>query len=135
MFDSLFESVIVRARSAVELAQTQRAGVVWRPLRDAAVAHKIAVIFEKFFLARARRVREFNLGFLGSCRSLAAFENILFPRTRGLDHLLASAIKFAEEPVAEMKRSVIDNERLLIREQVLVTTVGWDEFVGSCFWK
>ena len=84
MLNCFLECGVICIRRAIQLAQTQCVRMISLPFLDAAVAHEIAVIFEKFFQARARSVCELNLRFLGSAGSLAALENVLFPRTRSL---------------------------------------------------
>jgi hypothetical protein len=51
----------------------------------------------------------------------------LFARTGGLDHLIVGPITLVEETPAEVDGGVVDDFRLAVRLQLLVTAVRWDE--------
>src|SRR5438552_484065 len=101
--------------------------VVARPFINAAETQEVAVIFEKFFKARAGHVSEFDFGFLGSARSLAAFENVLFARAGRLDHLVASAVVPVEKTFTKTDGAIIDDPGLLEGVEMFVAAVRRDE--------
>jgi hypothetical protein len=47
--------------------------------------------------------------------------------------ICSRAIEFGEEAVTEIKLSIIDDERFLVREKAFVTAVRRDEFVTVSF--
>ena len=103
------------------------------PLLRTAQPQEVTVVLKQFSQAGARDTRELDLGFFGSARSFAAFENILFTRSRGLHHLVVSAVGFSQEPLAEAHSAVKDYPGLLEGEQILVATVRRDEVLGGEF--
>lgn len=127
VFDAFAKCFVVGAGLAVEVAQAARVGMVRCPFGEATRAEEIAVILEEFFEAGAGYVRELDLGFLGSARGLAAFDDVLLARAGGLDHLVVGAVALGEEAVAEMDRGVIDNLGFLVGEEVFVAAVRGNE--------
>ena len=127
MLDCFLECGVICTLRAIQFAQAQRVTMIWLPFFDSTIAHEVAIILQKLFQTRARSVCKLDLRFLRSARSFTPFENVLFSGARRLDHLLASAIKFGEESVAEINRRIINDQRLLVREQILVSAVQRDE--------
>jgi hypothetical protein len=74
------------------------------------------VVFEQFLEAGPCHVHEFDFRFLGRTGSLAAFEDVLFPRARGLHHLVDRAVAATQEELAEPVREIVDNLGLLEAE-------------------
>jgi hypothetical protein len=94
-------------------------------------AKVVAIVGEQFFETRPAHARELNLGFLRSERGFAAFEDVLFPGARGLDHLVHRAVAFAEILVREPKGEVVNDFGFLVGEQRLIIPrggmIGWEE--------
>src|SRR5579859_5254929 len=61
------------------------------PERQAVLAEKVFVVKAQLFEARARYVRKFQFGLLGSAGGLAAFGYVLHSAAGGLHHLIVSA--------------------------------------------
>ena len=80
--------------------------------------------------ACARNIYKFDLGFLGSARGFAAFEDVLLSRSRGLHHLVVGAVALLQEAFAEPHRAVIDDAGFLEGEEILVAAVGRDEAIN-----
>jgi hypothetical protein len=62
-------------------------------------------------------------------RSKAALNNILFSRTRRLHHLIHSAVALFQKALAEENGTIKYDFGFLKGEQVLVTTMRWNESV------
>ncbi len=97
------------------------------PNRVLAHAKVIAVIGQKFFEAGPADTRKLNLRLLGSERGLAAFEDVLFPGARRLNHLVYRAVASGEILVREAEGEVINDLSFLVGEQCLVIATRRDD--------
>ncbi len=68
-----------------------------------------------------------SFGFLGRSRGLAAFEDVLFSGTSGLDHLINRAVAFAKKTFAKSHRTVVNDAGFLESKKVLVAAMRWYE--------
>src|SRR5713101_5455097 len=91
------------------------------PFGQAARAKEIPVVVQKFLLAWARYVGQFEFEFLGGAGNLAAFNDVLFAEARGLYHLVARAVFFVQKARGEINGGVIDDPGFLVGEKVFVT--------------
>jgi hypothetical protein len=57
----------------------------------------------------AKLADEESFGFLGRAAGLTPFQNVLFARTRGLDHLIVSAAAKIDKPLAEPHCAIEDD--------------------------
>ena len=78
-------------------------------------AEEIPIVRQQLLQTGSTDVGELDLHFLGSLRRLAAFQNVLVPRPRGLDHLIHGAVAAREILVGEAEGNVIDNLGFLER--------------------
>jgi len=74
----------------------------------------VAVVGEEFFETGPAHTGELDLGFLGGERGFAAFEDVLLPGARGLDHLVHGAVALAKMLVREAKGEVVDGLGFLV---------------------
>ncbi len=128
--DAFLERFVGGVWLTVQFAETLGITVVLAPLFKAAHAEEVAVILKQFFEAGAGDVREFDFGFFGSARSLAAFKNILFAGAGGLNHLVVGAVAFFQVAATEPNGAVLDNPGFLEGEEVFVTAMRRNE-VGA----
>ena len=66
---------------------------------------------------------ELDFGFLGRERCLAAFQDVLFAGTSGLNHLVNGPLTPSNQLVRKAKGEVIDNLRFLERNEPLIVTM------------
>ena len=97
------------------------------PFLEASVAHEVAIVLQQFFEAGSSDVGQLDFCFLGGAAGLAAFEDVLFAGAGSLHHLVVGAATLVYETVAEAEGGVINHERLLVGEKVLVAAMGRDE--------
>jgi hypothetical protein len=127
MSDAFAEGVLAGARLAVEVAQAAGMGMGRCPFREAARAEEVAVIRKQLFETGAGHVGQFEFRFFRSAGGLAAFDNVLLAGTRGLHHLIISAIALAEEAATEIYGGVIYNLGFLVGEKFLVAAMLGNE--------
>ena len=90
----------------------------------------VAVVFEKFFKARAGDVGELEFAFPGGAAGLAGFENVLFTGAGRLYHLVPGAGALVNKAIAKTHRAVEDDTGLLKGEKVLIAAVRRREAQG-----
>jgi hypothetical protein len=105
--------------------------MVRRPFKEPTCSQKILIIFLQLRQARASYICELDLHFLRCPGGLAAFDDVLFSRARGLDHLVHRAVALTQKARAEKYGGIKDDLRFLIGAQPPVTTVRWDK---ATFW-
>ena len=108
-----------------------------------ASAEVVSIIVQQLLQARSRDVRQLDLHFPRSDRGLAAFEDVLFPRSRGLDHLVDRAVALGEMFVRKAKREIVDDLGFLegeegpviapLRQQRLMGGLGIMGIMGRIF--
>src|SRR6185437_4687715 len=133
MLNTLLECIVIRARCPVQPAQAAGVPMLFVPFFNAALAHKVTIIFEQFLLAGTRNSGELDFGFLGSPAGLAAFQNVLFAGTRSLNHLIVSPGFFANKPAAIINSGLKYNQRFVVGQERLVSSVWRDEAANLFF--
>jgi hypothetical protein len=108
-------------------ADVEGLAIVLVPFAKAALAEVVFVVAKEFFQAGPRDVGELQLALFGSGRNLAAFCDVLVATARRLHHLVVRARAPAYEAVAEADGGVVDDLGFVVGEEILVTTVQWDE--------
>jgi hypothetical protein len=102
---------------AAEASDVEGLAGVFVPNGKVAGAKVVEIVVEEFLQAGAGDAGELDLGLFGSAPGFAAFENILFARTSGLDHLVDGTVAFPEEFVSEPEGEVVDDFGLLEGEE------------------
>jgi len=64
---------------------------------------------------------------LGSAGSLASFNDILFPRSRRLNHLVDCAVSFFQKPFTEWHGALENHERFLVSKQAGIAAMRRNE--------
>lgn len=127
----LAEEIVSQRRPGTESAGVLRlpAGLVPQPK----VAHVqiVAVVFEQFLKACARDVGQLDLHLLGRGGGLAALDDVLFARARGLDHLVGGAVALGKEAVTEAKGDLVDDGGLLVGEELPVVAARREKAGGG----
>src|SRR6185437_4519401 len=100
-FDKFAEVFIGHVRLTAEPANIPRLFGILIPQFQVPHTEIILVIFEQLFQAGSPNVYKFYLRFLGSTGSFRTLQNILFARSRRLDHLIDRPITHSEKFVTE----------------------------------
>jgi hypothetical protein len=95
VFDAFLKGFVIRSGLATELAEAFAVTVLLGPPFRAAQPQEVAAVFKQFTQAGAGHTSELDFGFLGNARGFAPFEDILPSRSRGLYHLVVSAVGFS----------------------------------------
>ena len=124
------KGLIGRIVVAAEFADEEGLLRIFRPEFVAAGSEEIAVIFEEFFKAGPGDVGQLDLGLAGGSARLAAFQDILFSGTSGLDHLVVGSGTAVDELIAKEDRRIVNDAGFLERQQVLIAAVWRNEAVA-----
>ncbi len=100
------------------------------PPWQAALSQEVLVVEAQFLQAGPSDTRQFELGFLGCSRGLAALGDILHAGTGGLHHLVARAAVLFNIAVAKTDRNVVHELRHLKTLQVAISAVLRNEVFG-----
>ena len=114
-------------RLAAQVANEQRFLRVLVPDSQVADSQVVAVVRQEFFQTGSADVRQFDFCFLRRRCGFAAFQDVLFARPSGLNHLIDGAITSAEILVGKAKGDVVDDFGLLEGKQGLVVTTWRDD--------
>src|SRR5262249_26847824 len=106
-----------------EPTHEQRFAAVLGPEAQFPRSQQILVILEELFETRASDTRQLNLGFFRTARYIAAFHNVLFPRTRSLNHLIERPVALFQKAFAKTDRCLENDQCLLIRCESCVASM------------
>lgn len=122
-FDVGFVGLVGFVILASEFADVEGFFVVFFPDAVTSCAEVVAVVFEEFFEAGSGYVGELDLGFGGGDGGFAAFYDVLFAGTGGLDHLVDGAVGFGEVLLCEVIGEVVDDFGFAVGEKFPVVAV------------
>ena len=113
---------------------------IFVPHFQVAGAEIVFVVIQQFLQAGPPHIGELDLGFLGGERGLAAFQEILFTGTGGLNHLVHSAVAPGEMLVRKAEGQVIDHLGFVEGMEGLIIATRGDDGMGirgemGCFFS
>jgi hypothetical protein len=92
----------------------------------------IAIVGQQFLQACACNTDQLDFHLFGSAGRLAAFHDILFPRSGGLDHLINRAIRFSKKPLTKPIGEIVNNLGLSIGKEFALVAVRGNEAGITC---
>jgi hypothetical protein len=123
------EILVAYAGTSSKTTHIYGLAAVFVPDSELSSPKEIVVVAQQFFKAAPCDVRELYLCLLRSSRRFAALHYVLFSGSSCLDHLIDCTVSLPEKAPAELIGHIEDDLRLLIRQELLVVSVGTYETV------